>query len=910
MWKWLRRSGLNHKDPEVRARSIAALNPQQRADERGALQRLAAEDADPQVRKAATRQLQDHATLLPLLSDDVVAAEARAVLLEQLRNGALRLSADPQLPELCLQHGGAELVTELLTQLREHCPDAESTAALALQLRDPERAQVLTSPLLRDEAGLSVLEKASRPKDKSLNRYARAELDQLRHAQRDLDEACGRLVEIDSAIQRELRGAQDIRDANHIAKLMHLRGTREIEAEAAGNAATILADYNLPATLVPICTDLDELSARIDAAQNPTVNPQEPAASNDTAAFDSLLSACTSLQDTLHNEALSELTQSQFESLSKQWQLHSADVPAQPEQQAAYEQTRALLQERQDAEARVAASDLAAFLQPPDVAHLTAGKARTALKGFQQNAQRAVQEIGWPGVLAPPKILAAVAQQIDAAREQRDSLMAQLDGLETQMREHLDATEQALQEGASKQALQAIRAARNLQKQGVHQHDKRLNGLSARLQELQDWQKFATNPKRQSLLDDVEALAAEPLAPEVQAERLRALREAWNALGIPRDATENELQQQFDAHAATAFSHCEEYFAEKTALRARNLEARQALCEQLKQYLEETDWTSADMQAAEAIMRAARDEWRKFHPCDRRSLKPVQNQFERLQSQLHNKVKTAWDSNVEAKRSIIAAAKALLEQDDVGTQVDGAKQLQARWREIGKTPRGIDQRLWKEFRAICDEIFSQRDAARDAQQQQRAANHAAVNTALDALAGLLDAGLPTVAEFNEAVVAVEEAAGEDRLSKSAHQRLGDLRDRFATARRTQARQKDLHHIDELARWDADVSAWEAAADGASMQPPHPWFEARVGGSAGSEDWLALTLEAEIAAGMESQGESQVRMALQIELINQGRKPADEDYKALLRRWCEAGPKTPYDKQLAERFFAAIRARAG
>ena len=74
--------------------------------------------------------------------------------------------------------------------------------------------------------------------------------------------------------------------------------------------------------------------------------------------------------------------------------------------------------------------------------------------------------------------------------------------------------------------------------------------------------------------------------------------------------------------------------------------------------------------------------------------------------------------------------------------------------------------------------------------------------------------------------------------------------------------------------------------------------------------MSLVLEAEIAADQPSPSADQTaRMALQIELMNAGRRDLGaEDYRDLLRRWCAAGPKDETANALRERFFAAIARR--
>ena len=143
-----------------------------------------------------------------------------------------------------------------------------------------------------------------------------------------------------------------------------------------------------------------------------------------------------------------------------------------------------------------------------------------------------------------------------------------------------------------------------------------MNRISTQLNELSDWQQFAASPKRDALLQAVQALVDTPLNPDSQRDRLKDLRSQWNALG-PLAKDQAVLQQRFDESADQAFNVCREHFALRTK-RKDNLRARKALCEQLQEYLDSTDWTNADMKAAETIMRQARQEWRKYHPCDRK----------------------------------------------------------------------------------------------------------------------------------------------------------------------------------------------------------------------------------------------------------------------------------------------------
>ncbi len=242
--------------------------------------------------------------------------------------------------------------------------------------------------------------------------------------------------------------------------------------------------------------------------------------------------------------------------------------------------------------------------------------------------------------------------------------------------------------------------------------------LSVRVQELKDWRTFATHPKREQFLVEMEKLAAEPLEPTLQAERIRELRQAWKDLGPVTNHNDRRLFDRFNHAAEIAFKPCREHFDAQAAARKFNLEQRRKICADLEGYLDGMKWDHADWRAAERILYAAREEWRKFHPVDRSPGRKLEVQFDALTARLHEKLKTEWDRNAAAKQTIVDEAKAIQAAGgDPRAAIDKIKALQQRWRNIGIVPRRIDQKLWKEFRAACDAVFEQREAARTEQRQ-------------------------------------------------------------------------------------------------------------------------------------------------------------------------------------------------
>lgn len=782
-----------------------------------------------------------------------------------------------------------------IQQLARKTTRAEDAALLAIRASSETRASLLTLPLLQGEQGLSVLEKLSRGRDKACNRMAREALESIRESRRALSSHIDALTEVEESVHRELKVAPKDLDALIVQrkklgqlKLRYEQLLTDIQAAEgtlveAGEVVTAFKANSRP------FADLD-LSVP-DVQDNP---------------FPKLLEQVSSLSDRLtttewfEKSALDDAG-STLEQVRRDWQQASEIFPANDNQQQAFDQHQAAIQQQ------LAGWEHMISLPWDTLNHPSSNSAAKvtpqALGDWLAGAQQAERSIQWPKDLPVPPKLTLLRQQIAQTTEQRAALAAQQQALSSELKNLSSTIQPLIDTGEFKRALGVLGKCRGLQKRGALGSEKILNSVSQQLGEMSDWQQFAASPKRETLLQSLRDLVETPVDPEDQRAQLKDLRGQWNQLG-PLRKEQRDLQQTFDQLAEQAYAVCKAHFAEQNKERKENLQARKALCNELQQYLETTDWSGADMKAAENIMRQARRQWRDYHPCDRKALKPVEARFEALQDALYGHVKNAWDTNVKAKEALVTQAQTLLEQESSENLAAGAKALQAQWRNVGMTPRGADQRLWKRFRKTCDEIF-------DRLGQERTAQRSAQKQAESALADEIDAFDPNqagVAEAEAELNAFADRAREQDLEGRFRKALGE-KEQILKARRSAAKHASQRkRLEEFKAWDEQVS--DAEASGSEITSPHSVFNHRVAGTADNEDLLALTMEAEMAADIPGPADEQsVRMALQIKLMNQGKRNMQlVDNQQLLERWCHSGPKTPADSPLRQRFFAALEAR--
>lgn len=453
-----------------------------------------------------------------------------------------------------------------------------------------------------------------------------------------------------------------------------------------------------------------------------------------------------------------------FRHLMREWQ--ALDTPPSTEQEQRFQEaaqrcqqiiaeqeakTRAVAeeQEQEQEQQELAATQLIAAQQALEEAR--ASEAELALKtqdspplsqepGPQQEKTEAQQK---------PELGPEKAQEPEKAPEPApDPALLQ------RFLEDLEQLETLLDNGASRDASRLHQNLRQhidtLPAGSLGPHNATLKRLGARLAELHDWRGFVAAPKRDQLCQAIAELADDTHIGDAELDRRhRQLVRDWKALG---DAAANrELSHAFRSASDRIHQRLTAWQEQQVAARKHHLQVRTALCEQLEALLK-APAQDADPDALRRIRDQARNEWQRHSPVPRDQAKPVGRRFSRALATLQTLIDQRATEIANAKRALVADASELLTRplaDEARAQQ--AKELQRRWRALGRAPRGEEQELWREFRNLCDQIFAQRDARRDDQAQQSRKRLEAMQALIDRLDAWQPTRLADQAELDSAI---------------------------------------------------------------------------------------------------------------------------------------------------------------
>lgn len=182
----------------------------------------------------------------------------------------------------------------------------------------------------------------------------------------------------------------------------------------------------------------------------------------------------------------------------------------------------------------------------------------------------------------------------------------------------------------------------------------------------------------------------------------------WKGLGFTSRKSNNLLFNRFRAVCDKFFAAKADYYRAVKDELARNLEKKIALCEKAEALSGSTDWRAT----ADALV-ALQKEWKGIGAVAKKHSDTVWRRFQKAcDTFFENRKKNLNDgraeqhANLQAKRQVIADLKAIPLDANRAEMMPKVKELQAKWQEIGHVPFRDKDKIYDEYRAVCDTIYN------------------------------------------------------------------------------------------------------------------------------------------------------------------------------------------------------------
>lgn len=229
------------------------------------------------------------------------------------------------------------------------------------------------------------------------------------------------------------------------------------------------------------------------------------------------------------------------------------------------------------------------------------------------------------------------------------------------------------------------------------------------------------------LCERAEELIAEPNVRQAFSE-LQTLHARWKELGPVAREKSDEIWERFSSASARINQAHRELMQERKALYAKNLAVRKEIVLQMEALMGEERTKRSDWVETTAKVIALQKAFKEAFPVAR-SQSNVGDIFFSMCSEFFES-RRAYEkeqdaigkSNIEKKQELCVQAEALKESEKWNDTKEELIALQRQWKEVGYTPRKMDQQLWERFKAAQDYFFERRSKARTEQRAEEQQN--------------------------------------------------------------------------------------------------------------------------------------------------------------------------------------------
>ena len=194
---------------------------------------------------------------------------------------------------------------------------------------------------------------------------------------------------------------------------------------------------------------------------------------------------------------------------------------------------------------------------------------------------------------------------------------------------------------------------------------------------------------------------------------LQHLHSLWKEIGpVPHDKKE-ELWERFKGVSDKINSLRREHYNTIKEEQQKNYLAKTALCEKAEELLKKENNSIKDWQQNTDEINALLKVWKTLGSASRGLNDEIGERFRNsldtffgLKKEFYQKIKEEQNNNYNLKLNLCVQAEALKDSTDWKGTTHELINLQKEWKSIGPAPRKYADKIWKRFRAACDEFFN------------------------------------------------------------------------------------------------------------------------------------------------------------------------------------------------------------
>ncbi len=239
----------------------------------------------------------------------------------------------------------------------------------------------------------------------------------------------------------------------------------------------------------------------------------------------------------------------------------------------------------------------------------------------------------------------------------------------------------------------------------------RFNFMSAQSRYFNEISSFATNPKRNEIIEEIEKLISKPLEnPKKQANEIHSLQTRWQLLDQTSKPASRDQWMSFKKLTDKAWEPCAQYYEELKAIKISNAMERKKIIEDINQYTNKYSGKWPGLIDMTKYLSKTFQSWQKFAPVLDEDFSKLKSEFHLAREPINDAIKDQENKNYKIKESLIKKVE-LISDDDNQVCIQKFKKIKREYQETGPSGKKNEPLLWKKLNEAADKFFVEEKAA-------------------------------------------------------------------------------------------------------------------------------------------------------------------------------------------------------
>ena len=237
----------------------------------------------------------------------------------------------------------------------------------------------------------------------------------------------------------------------------------------------------------------------------------------------------------------------------------------------------------------------------------------------------------------------------------------------------------------------------------------KLNATVALSRYFDDISSFATNPKRDELVNKIKKIADNPLKnPRKQADEIHKVQAQWQALDQTSKTASQKQWNIFRSYIDKAWLPCGDFFEELNKQKLVNATKKQQVTQDLNEFVQKNINRFPTIRILRNKLRKFEDSWNTHAPVRDDAFRKLKSDFMDAKKPILDEIKKQ-NEQIKLKKEQIIESVSKINSEDMDENISKYMNLKKDWDVLDRLPHKLEKTLWKKFISSGDRFFEEQN---------------------------------------------------------------------------------------------------------------------------------------------------------------------------------------------------------